>query len=37
MSEVVASRPGRAAYRVEKSAADGVVERRIEARYLGKS
>jgi peptidase E len=36
LSEVVASRPGSAAYRVEKSAEHGVVERRIEARYLGK-
>jgi dipeptidase E len=35
LSEVVASRPGVAAYRVEKSAEHSVVERRIEARYLG--
>ena len=35
LSEVVASRPGAAAYRIEKSAEHGVVERRAEARYLG--
>ena len=35
LAEVVASRPGAAAYRVEKSAGHGVTERRVEARYLG--
>ena len=35
LSEVVASRPEAAAYRVEQSAEHGVIERRIEARYLG--
>jgi dipeptidase E len=34
LEEVVASRPGAAAYRVERTA-DGVDERRVEARYLG--
>jgi peptidase E len=36
LTEVVASRTGAAAHRVEKSAEHGVVERRTEARYLGK-
>jgi peptidase E len=35
LAEVVASRPNRAAYRVEKSAEHGIVERRVEARHLG--
>jgi peptidase E len=34
LEEVVASRPDAAAYRVERTA-DGVDERRVEARYLG--
>jgi dipeptidase E len=34
LDEVVASRPGAAAYRVERTA-DGFAERRVEARYLG--
>jgi dipeptidase E len=34
LAEVVASRPGAAAYRVERTA-DGVDERPVEARYLG--
>ena len=34
LSDIVTSRPGRAAYRVERSQ-DGIIERRIEARYLG--
>jgi dipeptidase E len=34
LEEVVASRPGAAAYRVERTA-EGVAERRVEARYLG--
>lgn len=37
LSEVVASRPNSAAYRVEKSAEHGVTERRVEAHYLGKA
>jgi dipeptidase E len=35
LAEVVASRPGAAAYRVERSAEHGVTERRVEVRYLG--
>jgi dipeptidase E len=35
LSEVVASRPNSAAYRVERSAEHGFTERRMEARYLG--
>jgi peptidase E len=34
LHEVVASRPGAAAYRIERTA-DGVQERRVAARYLG--
>jgi dipeptidase E len=35
LSEVVASRPNAAAYRVERTAEHGVTEQRIQARYLG--
>jgi dipeptidase E len=37
LHEVVASRQGSAAYRVEKSAEHGFTERRVEARYLGQA
>lgn len=37
LSEVVASRPRAAAYRVERSETEGVSEHRIEARYLGQA
>jgi peptidase E len=36
LAEVVASRPGAAAYRVERTA-EGVRERRVDARFLGAS
>jgi dipeptidase E len=35
LEEVVASRPHAAAYRVERTAGDGVSERALSARYLG--
>jgi peptidase E len=35
LDEVVASRPGAAAYRVQRTADGGVLERRIDARELG--
>jgi len=35
LSEVVTSRSSGAAYRVERSDESGVIERRVEARYLG--
>ena len=37
LSEIVSSRSGGAAYRVERSGESGVIERRIEARFLGKA
>jgi dipeptidase E len=35
LAEVVASRPGTGAYRVERDGAGGIIERRVPARYLG--
>jgi dipeptidase E len=35
--EIVTSRSGSAAYRVERSAESGVIERRVAARFLGKA
>lgn len=35
LNEIVTSRPGSAAYRVERSNDSGVIERRVDARFLG--
>ena len=37
LSEIVTSRSGSAAYRVERSGESGAIERRVEARFLGKA